>query len=411
MALFAGLLKPLCLSVALVVGATGAAFGQASIFQQNQVMAGPTSGSGFAAPRLIVFGDLPRGTNGQLMLGVTGSPPQMASMSQDCTITNAGVITCTKTNNVAFAASATTDTTNANNIASGTLGSARLPSPFTSGTASGNTSQFVTTTGARTTGHALTWDVNGNAVDGGAATGTVTTFSSGNLSPLFTTSVSNPASTPSQTFALSNANDKTIYSNVSGGSAPPQFNNAATVGASKVLLQCQSASNSASIVFNSSVITSTYDSYELEINSALPVTNAVSLLLTVSDDNGSTYKSASYQWARQLFYSGSTSISGAVNASDSAVKLIDGIWDSNTGRPLSGVVRFMAPAAAASRLVTFSGRFWGINGNLSGTFSFEHMVNGTYGTALAGILNNIKLAASSSNISAGNFCLYAIRNS
>lgn len=48
------------------------------------------------------------GTNGQLFLGVSAGPPQWGTMSQDCTITNAGVITCTKTNNVAFGALATT---------------------------------------------------------------------------------------------------------------------------------------------------------------------------------------------------------------------------------------------------------------------------------------------------------------
>lgn len=66
------------------------------------------------------------GTNGQVLVGVTGAPAQMATLSQDCTITNAGVITCTKTNNVAFAPSATTDTTNAGNITSGNLSVNRL---------------------------------------------------------------------------------------------------------------------------------------------------------------------------------------------------------------------------------------------------------------------------------------------
>lgn len=46
-------------------------------------------------------------TNGQLLLGATGLDPAFATMSQDCTITAAGVISCTKTNNVAFGTFAT----------------------------------------------------------------------------------------------------------------------------------------------------------------------------------------------------------------------------------------------------------------------------------------------------------------
>lgn len=72
------------------------------------------------------------GSAGALLLGQGGSAdPAFAAMSQDCTITNAGVITCTKTNNVAFAASATTDTTSATNITSGTLPTGRLSGSYT----------------------------------------------------------------------------------------------------------------------------------------------------------------------------------------------------------------------------------------------------------------------------------------
>lgn len=64
--------------------------------------------------------------NGQLLVGQTSADPLPKTLSQDCTLSAAGAITCTKTNNVSFATSATTDTTSATNITSGTLASARM---------------------------------------------------------------------------------------------------------------------------------------------------------------------------------------------------------------------------------------------------------------------------------------------
>jgi hypothetical protein len=54
--------------------------------------------------------------------------------------------------------------------------------------------------------------------------GTVSSFSAGNLSPLFTTTVTNPTTTPNLSFTLSNAPAGTIYGNPGGAPAPPSFN-------------------------------------------------------------------------------------------------------------------------------------------------------------------------------------------
>lgn len=56
---------------------------------------------------------------------------------------------------------------------------------------------------------------------GGA--GTVTAFSSGNLPPLFTTSVSTATTTPAQTFTLSTAAANRLFANCTGSTATPAF--------------------------------------------------------------------------------------------------------------------------------------------------------------------------------------------
>jgi len=53
--------------------------------------------------------------------------------------------------------------------------------------------------------------------------GTVSSFSSGNLSPIFTTSVATATTTPALTFSLSNAGAYTVLGNSSGAAGPPAY--------------------------------------------------------------------------------------------------------------------------------------------------------------------------------------------
>lgn len=68
---------------------------------------------------LLLMGMVAAGIHGQ----TSGVPPLV---SGDCSVAGNGVMSCSKTNGVAFAASATTDTTNATNISSGILAAARM---------------------------------------------------------------------------------------------------------------------------------------------------------------------------------------------------------------------------------------------------------------------------------------------
>lgn len=60
-----------------------------------------------------------------------------------------------------------------------------------------------------------------STVAGGS--GTVTTFSSGNLSPIFSTSVSNPTSTPALSFSLSTQSGNLIFASPDGTTGAPTF--------------------------------------------------------------------------------------------------------------------------------------------------------------------------------------------
>lgn len=92
-----------------------------------------------------------------------------------------------------------------------------------------NGAGFITNiTGLVTAGTNISISGSGTSVspyiiNASGGTGTVTTFSSGNLSPLFTTFVSNPNTIPALSFSLSNALANSVFGNNTGSSAAPVY--------------------------------------------------------------------------------------------------------------------------------------------------------------------------------------------
>jgi hypothetical protein len=102
----------------------------------------------------------------------------------------------------------------------------------------GGVSSVNTLTGAITfaAGSNITLTPSGNTITiASTATGGVASFSAGTLSPLFTTSVATPTTTPALSFVLSNAAQNSIFAGPpTGGSGAPSYQTAPTFSAANL---------------------------------------------------------------------------------------------------------------------------------------------------------------------------------
>ena len=160
------------------------------------------TGAGSATAHVVALNGVPLGSTAAIggnLLVASGSNWGSRALTGDCTVSSAGAIQCSKTGGVAFAPSATSDTTNAANIVVGNLSIARL-----NGGSGATSSTFWRGDG--------TWAVPPGSGGGGISglTGDVTASGTGSV-------VATVTKTNGAPFAASATTDTTNAANISSG--------------------------------------------------------------------------------------------------------------------------------------------------------------------------------------------------
>lgn len=177
----------------------------------------------------------------------------------------------------------------------------------------------------------------------------------------------------------------------------------AAEGSSMVLLNAQSVSGVATIDFVS-LLTSTYDEYELHVMQLLAATDAQDLWLRIG--TGSTFQAGAsdYIWGSNRATSGSVN---SVIGSNADTKITTNINMTNNGQaPQHLVIRVTRPAdTGVKKSISFSGGY-----QQSGAGS-NYIGGSGYYTTNTNAFTSLRLLMSSGNISTAFCYLYGIKNS
>lgn len=171
-----------------------------------------------------------------------------------------------------------------------------------------------------------------------------------------------------------------------------------------VKISSSTASSSASIDFNN--LNSTYFLYMIQIYNVAPATDAVSMILRTSTNNGSSFDSGASDYAWNLF-AGSPQTAEADGTANGIVLFGDPGSSEELGNganeKVSGYVYIFNPSASKYTFILCQGFYKKEDGNFIAHNTGGYRLNTT-------AVNAVSLLMDSGNIASGDFTLYGVVN-
>ena len=193
---------------------------------------------------------------------------------------------------------------------------------------------------------------------------------------------------------LQDSGGNAIITSDGSGNLTPNFNNAGTM----VLLSSQTASSDNEIIFNNTLITSTYNDYKIKGSGIIPATDSAEPNIFASADNGSNFLSCdSGRQYNQL----NSAAGGAESASGTSIEIGYNIGnDANLGGAFE--IHF-------SNLNATNMYKWGYYYYVSKHDTNAYIWKGGYSINSQSAVNYIKFAFNTGAISTGKLQLYGVK--
>lgn len=166
------------------------------------------------------------------------------------------------------------------------------------------------------------------------------------------------------------------------------------------LIGTQTAANSATIDFTG--LSSTYAMYCIVIDSAKPVTDAVTFQIRTSSNNGTSYDSGASDYSYSGYYMNQNSNGSGIYSAAAAQIVCTNTIGNAANEYLVGVLELINPSgtATARNMLWRFGYLSESSDNRQGTGYGRRIASASY--------NAVRLFFSSGNISSGTFTLYGL---